>query len=68
MTGHSLGGAVATLSAIQIAKFVSKERIVFMNYGSPRVGNQNFVNYFMSIIPNGIRVVNYKDPVPHLPP
>ncbi|EAS02832.1 lipase family protein (macronuclear) [Tetrahymena thermophila SB210] len=67
VTGHSLGGALATLSVLEIAKIVDPSKIVFMNFGSPRVGNQQFVEYFDSVITNGIRVVNFKDIVPHLP-
>lgn len=38
-----------------------------MNFGSPRVGNQEFVQYFASRITKAFRVVNFRDIVPHLP-
>lgn len=40
ITGHSLGGAIATLSALDIDALYTVN--VFYNYGSPRVGNSAF--------------------------
>ena len=36
-------------------------------FGSPRVGNEEFSNYFFSIIPSELysRVTHYNDLVPH---
>merc|ERR1711879_618427 len=44
------------------------DNINVYNYGLPRVGNQNFANYYSSLVPNTFRVVNGHDIVPHLPP
>lgn len=68
VTGHSLGAAVATLSVIELSEIVPASKITFMNFGSPRVGNQAFAEYFASTISNAFRVVNFKDLVPHVPP
>jgi hypothetical protein len=67
VTGHSLGGALATLCAYDIAQ-TSKVPVGIYTFGSPRVGNQVFSDAFVKLIPNSIRVTNMKDPVPHLPP
>jgi len=65
-TGHSLGAALATLTAADLAPSL-KIPISMYNYGSPRVGNQVFSDYFTKLVPNTIRVTNRKDIVPHLP-
>lgn len=67
VTGHSLGGAMAVVAALDIkATFGKLDQ--FYSYGQPRVGNQAFADYFASQISSGHRVVHYADIVPHLPP
>ncbi|KXN65851.1 alpha/beta-hydrolase, partial [Conidiobolus coronatus NRRL 28638] len=46
-TGHSLGGAVATLNAIEMAAKVKAKgfQVELYSYHAPRVGNQAFVDY-----------------------
>jgi len=75
VTGHSLGAALATLSAVSVSKtFEDKVPILIYNYGSPRVGNKAFVNFINSkMAPNGpfiglYRVVNNGDLVAFSPP
>ncbi|KAF3056271.1 Mono- and diacylglycerol lipase [Daldinia childiae] len=65
-TGHSLGGAVATVAA-GYARDQGYELDLY-TYGSPRVGNQAFVD-FVTAQPGGeFRVTHLDDPVPRLPP
>ncbi|KAI1480206.1 hypothetical protein K445DRAFT_319885 [Daldinia sp. EC12] len=65
-TGHSLGGAVATVAA-GYAREQGYELDLY-TYGSPRVGNQAFVD-FVTAQPGGeYRVTHLDDPVPRLPP
>lgn len=67
VTGHSLGGALAVVAALDIkATFGRVEQLY--TYGQPRVGNQHFADYLTSQVPNGYHVVHYADIVPHLPP
>ncbi|SPQ21833.1 ae368ab0-4aa7-4557-9d60-651608c7a28b [Thermothielavioides terrestris] len=66
VTGHSLGGAVATLAAAYLrrAGFAAD----LYTYGSPRIGNAAFVE-FVTAQPGGeYRVTHTDDPVPRLPP
>jgi hypothetical protein len=66
VTGHSLGGAVATLAAAYLR--ASGTAVSLYTYGSPRVGNAAFAD-FVSAQPGGeIRVTHLDDPVPKLPP
>jgi hypothetical protein len=67
ITGHSLGGALAALGAIDIQQAGYTTQLY--TYGSPRVGNQNFANFLNSLInAANIRAVYLKDPVPNAPP
>ena len=62
-TGHSLGGAVATLMAYHFAS--ENINIELVTFGSPRVGNIEFVNHFPNIV--SYRITHYYDIVPHIP-
>ncbi|KAL4439111.1 hypothetical protein ABPG74_008886 [Tetrahymena malaccensis] len=70
ITGHSLGGAMATLFSVQLKKLLMNkfQQFDLITFGSPRVGNLEFVNYANQLLgKNSFRVVNYSDIVPHLP-
>ena len=70
ITGHSLGGAVATLSAIEIALQVPeiREQIQLYTYAAPRIGDRDFARTHSQLIPNSYRIVNLSDSVPLVPP
>jgi len=65
VTGHSLGAAMATLFAVELAEL--NYDLVLVTFGSPRVGNNTFANYVNKLIPNYYRVVMKLDPVPLVP-
>jgi hypothetical protein len=65
VTGHSLGGAVATLAAADL--FSLTPDLTLYTFGSPRVGDLAFATYFDKIVPDTYRIVNNKDLVPHIP-
>lgn len=67
VTGHSLGGAVATLCALDIAANTSFQPLL-VTFGSPKVGNGRFVSAFSRKVRRSVRVVNTSDLVPVLPP
>jgi Lipase (class 3) len=75
--GHSLGGALATLLALDLATTAADPAkqgyAQFANpaaytYASPRTGNAQFVTEFDRLVPNSNRIENRLDIVPHLPP
>lgn len=68
-TGHSLGGALATIAAAECAhEFASKGKTVHCHtFGSPRVGDDTFAAWFDQHVSSSWRVFNYNDPVPLLP-
>ncbi|HWO98691.1 MAG TPA: lipase family protein [Bacillus sp. (in: firmicutes)] len=68
ITGHSLGGALATLHALDTAVNLEGDRsIVMVNFGSPRVGDPDFVYQYKQYLPYSIRYVNSVDLVPFVP-
>jgi predicted lipase len=51
VTGHSLGAAVSILCAAQLVESgYASSRVHVYNYGLPRVGNQNFSDYYRTLV------------------
>ncbi|GMT32666.1 hypothetical protein PFISCL1PPCAC_23963, partial [Pristionchus fissidentatus] len=69
-TGHSLGGAMATLAAMKthVKNLRPNYKISLITYGEPRVGNRVFAHNAQSALTDSWRVVHRADMVPHLPP
>ncbi|CAD8095240.1 unnamed protein product [Paramecium sonneborni] len=66
VTGHSLGGAMGTFYALQLAE--SGKTVQLFTYGSPRVGDPDFYDWFTKYTKiTHFRVVNQNDTVPHIP-
>ena len=63
-SGHSLGGALATIAAVQFAKQYPDIVVSCVTFGSPRVGNTTFVSMFDQCCTGSYRFVNEDDPVP----
>jgi hypothetical protein len=70
ITGHSLGGALATIAALDLScnGIVSKNQLHLYTFGSPRVGDVHFANAVMGAVSEHWRVVHDRDAVPHIPP
>ncbi|KAK2602506.1 hypothetical protein N8I77_009033 [Diaporthe amygdali] len=66
VTGHSLGGAVGTLAAIEFRNM--GYACDLYTYGSPRVGNLALVKFVTDQAGAEYRATHYDDPVPRLPP
>jgi hypothetical protein len=67
VTGHSKGGALATLAAIRLCSEKVTTPAGIYTCGSPRVGDTPFSNAFNAAIDQW-RFENDNDLVPHLPP
>ncbi|KAK8056976.1 hypothetical protein PG993_002203 [Apiospora rasikravindrae] len=78
LVGHSLGGAVAALAALEMKVVLGWDNIVVTTFGEPRVGNAGFVNYMDAVFDlknnntdaehyNYRRLTHVDDPVPLLP-
>ncbi|KXN65445.1 alpha/beta-hydrolase, partial [Conidiobolus coronatus NRRL 28638] len=62
-TGHSLGGALAALTAFKLAqaKVIDWEKINLITYGQPRLGNLDFADFLNSQPWTSTRVTSYGD-------
>ena len=67
VTGHSLGGALATLFALDWVLSTGDKPHVY-TFGKPRIGNDKFSELYDSLIPDSFRLVHERDLIPHLPP
>jgi len=63
-TGHSLGAALAQLTAMDLLK--AGYSVAMYNFGQPRVGDKNFAAFATSKLSTS-RVTHDKDIVPHIP-
>jgi len=71
VVGHSLGGAIANLFAVQMVQRQQKPFVY--TFGGPRVGNKAWSDYYNGLLRSGViqtsfRINNDRDLVPHLPP
>ena len=64
--GHSLGGSLATLLALDVAVNTPFFPAAF-TYASPRTGDEQFVALYNHAVPNTTRIANRVDLVPKLP-
>lgn len=62
LVGHSLGGAVAALAALEIRHRRPDWNLSVTTFGEPRIGNEAFVNYFdAKLIYNNVTNANKED-------
>jgi len=66
--GHSLGGALATLLALDVAANSAFKSPAAYTFGSPRTGDSLFASTYDQVVKNSYRVANRLDIVPTLPP
>ncbi|KAF2539220.1 hypothetical protein F2Q68_00022424 [Brassica cretica] len=68
VTGHSMGGAMATFCGLDLVVNGGEENVQVMTFGQPRVGNAAFASYYSLLVPKTFRITHDHDIVPHLPP
>jgi predicted lipase len=56
--GHSLGGAIASLAALELAKHFPSSQLHVYTFGQPRVGNRCFAAEYQAKVPDHWSVVN----------
>jgi hypothetical protein len=66
--GHSLGGALATLLALDVAANTVFNEPAVYSYGSPRTGDSLFASTYNQVVKNSYRIANRLDIIPALPP
>ncbi|KAL7274492.1 hypothetical protein RUND412_002596 [Rhizina undulata] len=64
-TGHSLGGALATIAATEFRRL--GYTVTLYTFGAPRIGN-DALSTFITAAGTNYRVTHLDDPVPRLPP
>lgn len=69
ITGHSMGGALAQLMALDIAANKGDDfaSLTVITSGAPRVGNAGFKSAFERLVPDNLRIIVNHDPVPSVP-
>jgi hypothetical protein len=67
VVGHSLGGAMATLAAVDMKRNFGRTLVDVCTFGGPRTGKLDFRGNFNREIPRCFRVTNQFDIVPHVP-
>ncbi|EOY05484.1 Triglyceride lipases,triglyceride lipases isoform 1 [Theobroma cacao] len=71
VTGHSLGGALATLLALELSSSQLAKHgaisVTMYNFGSPRVGNRRFAEVYNEKVKDSWRIVNHRDIIPTVP-
>ena len=69
VAGHSLGAAMAAVTATQIAlKYeADRDRLHLYTYGEPRVGDLAFSKLHNRIVSNSYRITHKKDMIPNIP-
>lgn len=72
VAGHSLGGALASLCAVELAEWIDSQQEVYLTtFESLRVGDNTFVelsnHFFLPKTYRSIRVTNAHDVCVHLP-
>lgn len=66
LTGHSLGGALASIMKVKLHMDFDKKATLF-TFGQPRVGNFGYAKLVGRIPSPSIRTTHYIDPIAHLP-
>ncbi|KAF2271182.1 alpha/beta-hydrolase [Lojkania enalia] len=65
-TGHSLGGAIATLAAAQLRN--EGYTVALYTFGAPRIASSKLSDYITKQPGGNYRITHWNDPVPRLPP
>jgi len=65
--GHSMGGALGTLLALDLARHTACKELLVYTYASPRVGDHLFVDEYKKYVTSSFRVANRLDLVTMMP-
>ncbi|MCM3272266.1 lipase family protein [Paenibacillus elgii] len=68
LAGHSIGGSLVTLCALDLVYHTPFKQPVVYTFGAPKVGNPDFVRRFNRRIKHSTHIANRYDLVPLLPP
>lgn len=66
-TGHSIGGACASIAALVFAAHFSTKRVSCITLGAPRVGDRDFGRQYRESVHHSVRIGNSGDPICTIP-
>jgi hypothetical protein len=66
--GHSLGAALATLLALDLAINTALKPVTLYTFASPRIGDERFAHFFAEHVQDAHRIANRADIVTLTPP
>lgn len=58
--GHSLGGAMANLAAVDIANTMEWASVKVYTVGAPRAGNHAYAKMYNKLVPDTWSIINYR--------
>lgn len=67
-TGYSLGGALAEFASLYFSLMFPLQHVTCLTFGSPLVGDKDFVSVYENVVNSSLHVVNKLDIVPLLLP
>ncbi|KAK6058270.1 triacylglycerol lipase [Cooperia oncophora] len=69
VTGHSLGGSLASLAASFLvgSRIADPSKVKLVTFGQPRTGDSRFSEMHNSQLEYSFRVTHWRDIVPHIP-
>jgi len=67
--GHSLGATIVAFAAVDLQYIhnITQPVPFVFTFGQPRIGNEDWANFYNIWVPQSVRIVHNRDPVPHLP-
>ena len=66
-TGHSLGGSIASISALKISNNNRETDVSCITFGSPKIGDELFCNKYNELIKDSFLFINNDDPIAIMP-
>lgn len=67
ITGHSLGGDLAIMAALDVAVNIGRKDALVYTYAAGRPGDRDFVGLYNAQVKNSFRIFNVHDFIPTLP-
>ena len=58
--GHSLGGAMANLAALDLAHTMEWASVKVYTVGAPRAGNHAYAKMYNKVVPDTWGIINYR--------
>lgn len=67
ITGHGLGGGLATLASPFVAEIFPDISVDCITFGAPKIGASTFSEFYSARVRISVRVIHSGDPLPYLP-